>query len=974
MSNENLPSSSAPEYSHDTAGAKLWSVYVSEAEKYDKALVDGWKSDMEGLLIFAGLFSAILTAFLIESYKTLTPDSGDDMKALLAQISAQLSGIANGSSVDLPVPESFVPPTSSLVCNLLWFISLGLSLSCALIATLVEQWARDFKYKTEMCSAPVIRARIFSYLYYGLKRFNMHAVVDIIPLLLHASLILFFAGLIAFLVPVNTAVMISVIILLGIVVIAYTTLTVFPLFSHQSPYQTPLSTGLWRAIHLTRSIWQFTLDRSTLPDSMLDAMNKAALEETEQRVHRDYCALSWTLRSLSDDVELEPFLEGIVNALTTTGRTPYYDKPIWWLLQNQTVRQPHHTDQNVWTLRKLQNSRTRYGWTPYDEPLRLLLQSKEAQLLQRVEQFLHRCESTVLLPETQTRRQLIAWKCLWAMATLSISPKGHGRDDGLIQPGPLQLDQFHFPLLMGEYPFGGLSPIHEHQLSAYAVVRLNALLTAIYTVKTTVTLLNSKQQWSYKFKEIPHLLTKLVWYTKYIRVELDSSFEQPSHIRNLEVPQGDIVGRDRRQWLAECLEALKSLHQKLICRGHENFLEFMVYAARLKSPPYQFHRTQMLLLAWFDLGAVSSDIAARYSDAYNTIMDYQCCEHVSYQPHIDSILAALLQLLAHIQKTSPKNSVCLPSNLSFYLSKSDFDRSRSHIFQDCNKWYLCSCLATELQVRPQAPLVRCNSTIQILRAMWEVAVGMGTDHLRQTWIATAPTSLHTLVHPSVCILDALRQLADHPESISIIALIQTAILNDSSLLPAPHRMKFEAMNTVPVYPTLGKEDPLKDTEEELILSILDMCVAVLTQFIHQARILHSPPYKMKETMSILTHFIPHPQVGVSAPQQLNFAKGWKAALEDDSLQGFHAIMVEIVVTSSMLQMYWNEITPTRFRWLDDCEAAQVFIEGIDSAERREDITSTSRTRLAAIREALMAVVDTQETLLENGIAESFWNQ
>jgi hypothetical protein len=34
------------------ASAKLWAVYISEAEKYDKVLVEGWKSDMEGLLIF----------------------------------------------------------------------------------------------------------------------------------------------------------------------------------------------------------------------------------------------------------------------------------------------------------------------------------------------------------------------------------------------------------------------------------------------------------------------------------------------------------------------------------------------------------------------------------------------------------------------------------------------------------------------------------------------------------------------------------------------------------------------------------------------------------------------------------------------------------------------------------------------------------------------------------------------------------
>ncbi|KAJ7160616.1 hypothetical protein C8R43DRAFT_342200 [Mycena crocata] len=69
--------------SNEVAAAKLWAVYVSEAEKYDKGLVESWKSDMEGILIFAGLFSASLTAFLIESYKTLTPDPADKTVLLL---------------------------------------------------------------------------------------------------------------------------------------------------------------------------------------------------------------------------------------------------------------------------------------------------------------------------------------------------------------------------------------------------------------------------------------------------------------------------------------------------------------------------------------------------------------------------------------------------------------------------------------------------------------------------------------------------------------------------------------------------------------------------------------------------------------------------------------------------------------------------------------------------------------------------
>ncbi|KAJ6549839.1 hypothetical protein B0H19DRAFT_996740, partial [Mycena capillaripes] len=192
---------------HEAAAAKLWAVYISEAEKYDKGLVESWKSDMQGMLIFAGLFSASLTAFLIESYKTLTYDSGDETVRLLAQISHQLSATVNGTTLAIPSELPFTPTTSALICNILWFISLGLSLACALIATLLDQWARDFIHRTEMRPSPVIRARVFSFLYYGLKRFRMHSVVDIIPLLLHASLLLFFAGLVAFLSPVNIAVM-----------------------------------------------------------------------------------------------------------------------------------------------------------------------------------------------------------------------------------------------------------------------------------------------------------------------------------------------------------------------------------------------------------------------------------------------------------------------------------------------------------------------------------------------------------------------------------------------------------------------------------------------------------------------------------------------------------------------------------------------------------------------------------------------
>ncbi|KAJ7590267.1 hypothetical protein C8J56DRAFT_1163857 [Mycena floridula] len=47
----------------------LSGIYVREAKIYDEGMVARWKVLMDGLLLFAALFSAVVTAFIIESYK-----------------------------------------------------------------------------------------------------------------------------------------------------------------------------------------------------------------------------------------------------------------------------------------------------------------------------------------------------------------------------------------------------------------------------------------------------------------------------------------------------------------------------------------------------------------------------------------------------------------------------------------------------------------------------------------------------------------------------------------------------------------------------------------------------------------------------------------------------------------------------------------------------------------------------------------
>ncbi|KAJ7271134.1 hypothetical protein C8J57DRAFT_1130186, partial [Mycena rebaudengoi] len=330
---------------------------------------------MNGMLIFAGLFSASLTAFLIESYKTLSPDSGDATVQLLTQISLQLGASTNGSTLSAAPPPQFTTPPAALVCNALWFISLGLSLSSALVATLLDQWARDFLHRSEMRSAPVIRARVFSFLYYGLKRFNMHAVVEAIPLLLHASLLLFLAGLVAFLLPINRIIMGVAAGLLTLLVIIYCGLTILPILYLDCPYRTPVSGALWRLLSVLRPTLRPVAANDHAP-TVVEAVVKSATGISDERTDRDRRALIWTVKSLTDDTELEPFIESIPDVL-------------WGPSDRRGL---------------------------YDNHITTLINNPDTHLIARIMRLLQSADSGLLLPEAKTRRQITCLKALWTVA------------------------------------------------------------------------------------------------------------------------------------------------------------------------------------------------------------------------------------------------------------------------------------------------------------------------------------------------------------------------------------------------------------------------------------------------------------------------------------------------------------------------------------------------------------------------------
>src|SRR6266851_3850311 len=234
----------------------MWNTYIEKFKEYDKRISDAWKDDATGLLVFVshnpliplfvamtkwktGLFSAIVGAFIIESYKKLSPDSGDQTVVLLGQISRQLAGSANGTCSDSLANQS--PSAAIVLVNAMWLMSLVLSVTSALFATLLQQWARRYIEMPQVPGLANERARVRSYLFLGTLEYDMFLAVETVPTLLHFSVFLFFSGLVIFFFTIHKTVAIAVSVAVGAFAVIYFTLTILPYFDHKCPYRTPIS-------------------------------------------------------------------------------------------------------------------------------------------------------------------------------------------------------------------------------------------------------------------------------------------------------------------------------------------------------------------------------------------------------------------------------------------------------------------------------------------------------------------------------------------------------------------------------------------------------------------------------------------------------------------------------------------------------------------------------------------------------------
>ncbi|KAK0190190.1 hypothetical protein F5146DRAFT_1139775 [Armillaria mellea] len=162
--------------------SSVWHAYLDESSNCDTNMIQDQRGEVNILLVFAGLFSAVVSTFIIYASGSQEPDYQRASAFFLFDLINIQRVLANGTSLDdittSRIDPNFISGSSSnsvvVLLELLWWISLGLSLGAAFFAIVIDAWY--FHYK-------------------GLIKWNVRCYIIILQALLHLSLATFAIGL-----------------------------------------------------------------------------------------------------------------------------------------------------------------------------------------------------------------------------------------------------------------------------------------------------------------------------------------------------------------------------------------------------------------------------------------------------------------------------------------------------------------------------------------------------------------------------------------------------------------------------------------------------------------------------------------------------------------------------------------------------------------------------------------------------------
>ncbi|KAJ6568762.1 hypothetical protein B0H19DRAFT_1133912 [Mycena capillaripes] len=212
----------------------FWTEYKTLADEFDKDFQNKYGNDLDTSLIFAGLFSAISSAFIIFIQPEFQPDPNATIQALLVLLVQNVTAVP----VNL-MPQNTGPPRIVVVAQGLLYFSLLSTLLAALLAVLGKQWLLYYDSvggRGTIEERGLERQRKFD----GLRRWKFHLVMQMFPLLLQFALLLFATALSIYLWTIHPVIAVIVLALTCLGFTGYAAMTIAALIWRDSPFQTSL--------------------------------------------------------------------------------------------------------------------------------------------------------------------------------------------------------------------------------------------------------------------------------------------------------------------------------------------------------------------------------------------------------------------------------------------------------------------------------------------------------------------------------------------------------------------------------------------------------------------------------------------------------------------------------------------------------------------------------------------------------------
>ncbi|KAI9436615.1 hypothetical protein H4582DRAFT_1962123 [Lactarius indigo] len=301
--------SSRPESNFDDGSDTLFSMYNEKALEFDSKLIQNWREDANNVMLLSGLVSAAVAGFLSQSYLSSRTSSQDVTAFYMTELYVLQAVEAGLDSSDFPLDGTPVPIGPPKYSHFLWFLSLVISLGCAVGATLVQEWLRRYLLLTQPGFSPHRCARIRAFITDQFWEF-VPIFLTFLNIFLHTSIYLFLFGL--GLLTANsgdlpTALVLSISIAFSF--IPYLYISVKPISHPNSVLFTPLS-----SIYGWFTAWLFNASDEKPPAVRLTPHRAAQKFEelaSTRTLTLDTGAMSWLLDSLTHEQELERFLTGI---------------------------------------------------------------------------------------------------------------------------------------------------------------------------------------------------------------------------------------------------------------------------------------------------------------------------------------------------------------------------------------------------------------------------------------------------------------------------------------------------------------------------------------------------------------------------------------------------------------------------------------------------------------------------------------